>query len=160
MGFPKGFGKLRVTARNAALRTLLLTDAGMPVQAALDMALGAAPHAPAGQVGSAAFGTALAARDRHLCAELAYGCLRAEIRIDYVLGRVLPRPGGLPRPLRHILALGVYGLLLQDRTLPEGTLFYKTYKKTGKLKDGSVREDYYRDAYIYRDHKAKYNNKP
>ena len=122
MGFPKGFGKLRVTARNAALRTLLLTDAGMPVQAALDMALGAAPHAPAGQAGSAAFGTALAARDRHLCAELAYGCLRAEIRIDYVLGRVLPRPGGLPRPLRHILALGVYGLLLQDRTPPHAVL--------------------------------------
>mgnify|MGYP002609984657 FL=1 len=122
MGFPKGFGKLRVTARNAALRTLLLTDAGMPVQAALDMALGAAPHAPAGQVGSAAFGTALAARDRHLCAELAYGCLRAETRIDYVLGRVLPRPGGLPRPLRHILALGVYGLLLQDRTPPHAVL--------------------------------------
>ena len=122
MGFPKGFGKLRVTARNAALRTLLLMDAGMPVQAALDMALGAAPHAPAGQAGSAAFGTALAARDRHLCAELAYGCLRAEIRIDYVLGRVLPRPGGLPRPLRHILALGVYGLLLQDRTPPHAVL--------------------------------------
>ena len=47
-------------------------------------------------------------------------------------------------------------LLLQDRTLPEGTLFYKTYKKTGKLKDGSVREYYYRDAYIYRDHKEQY----
>lgn len=34
----------------------------------------------------------------------------------------MPRPGGLPRPLRHILALGVYGLLLQDRTPPHAVL--------------------------------------
>ncbi|WP_291331568.1 transcription antitermination factor NusB [Desulfovibrio sp.] len=58
---------------------------------------------------------ALPAVERNLCSELVYGYLRAEIRIAFVLSRVLPRPQSLPTPLQHVLGLAVYGLLFQDR---------------------------------------------
>lgn len=124
MGLPKGWKRLRLTARNAALRTLLLTDGGQPVQAALDAVLAT--------TGAGRDDESLSARDRHLCAELVYGCLRAEIRLDYVLGQVLPRPGDLPRPLRHVLALGVYGLLLQEK-VPDHAVLHEAVEQARAL---------------------------
>lgn len=86
-------------ARNLALRALVLTDAGTPVQAALDSVLGAQPADP---------------RDRRLASELVYGCARERIRTDAILARLLRKPEGLPRPLLLILAIAVHSLLFQD----------------------------------------------
>ena len=89
-------------ARNTALRSLVLADAGLLAQQALDLTL--ASDRPE-----------LSPRDRRLATELFYGVLRAEIRIDFLLDRVLAKSRKLPKTLRSILRLGVYGLLFQDR---------------------------------------------
>ena len=101
--------KLPRNGRTAALHALLLTGAGLSAQEALAAALADA------QSGLPGRNDALSSQERHLCAELVYGCLRSEIRIAYLLGRVLPRPERLPLPLSHILVLAVYALLFQER---------------------------------------------
>lgn len=87
-------------ARDLALRALGLMDTGIPVQAAVDTVL---------QDGSAD------ACERRLASELAYGCARERIRCEAILGRLLRKPSGLPRPMLHSLAIAVHSLLFQDR---------------------------------------------
>ena len=94
--------KLPRDGRRAALHALLLTDAGLSAQEALSAALDG-DRRP----GSSERETALPPQERHLCSELVYGVLRAEIRIAYLLSRVLPRPDRLPSLLLHILELAV-----------------------------------------------------
>jgi 16S rRNA (cytosine967-C5)-methyltransferase len=90
-------------ARNAALQALtLLTDSGLFAQQALDSALLCSQNE-------------LSVEDKNLAAELFYGVLRTEIRLDFLLGKILAKPQKLPRILRSILHLGIYGLLFQDR---------------------------------------------
>ncbi|WP_298031205.1 transcription antitermination factor NusB [uncultured Desulfovibrio sp.] len=101
--------KLPRNGRTAALHALLLIDAGLNAQEALAAALADTQRGPTAPNG------ALPSQERHLCSELVYGCLCAEIRIAYILGRVLSRPERLPFPLLHIFELAVYALLFQDR---------------------------------------------
>ena len=93
-----------------ALRTLCLLDsafsAGCTIQAALQQVLEDTARRQEG---------GLAERDRHLAAELAYGTLRMENRLAFVLGKVLRQPLKLPLPLRRLLAVAAYGLLFLDR---------------------------------------------
>ncbi|MDE7241551.1 RsmB/NOP family class I SAM-dependent RNA methyltransferase [Desulfovibrio sp.] len=87
-------------ARDLAVRALTLMDDGMPVQAAVDSVLAA---------------SSLASRERRLAAELVYGCARERIRCEAILGRLMRKPGGLPRPMLHCLAIAVHSLLFQSR---------------------------------------------
>lgn len=87
-------------AREAALRVLTLVDAGQPLQGALDAVIEA---------------SRLEARERRLCADLAYGVCRECVRLDAIFSRLLRNPEKLPRPMRNILALGAHGLLFQAR---------------------------------------------
>ena len=93
-----------------ALRALCLLDsafsAGCTIQAALQQVLEDTARRQEG---------GLAERDRHLAAELAYGTLRMENRLAFVLGKVLQQPLKLPLPLRRLLAVAAYGLLFLDR---------------------------------------------
>lgn len=125
--FLRSLRKLPCNARTVALQALLRVDAGQSAQQALTEALDqraffadcsqvAHFSAPgAGQTLTQRQGADFPPQERHLCSELVYGCLRAEIRIACVLGKVLPRPQALPRPMLHILALAVYALLFQER---------------------------------------------
>lgn len=96
--------KLPASGRTSALAALLLVEAGRNAQEALARVLRPGPD-----------GNGLAAPDRHLCSELVYGCLRTEIRIAHILGKVLPNPQNLPRPLLLLLHQAVYALLFQER---------------------------------------------
>lgn len=86
-------------ARDLALRALALMDEGTPVQAAVDSVLGASSAPP---------------RERRLASEIVYGCARERIRADAILARLLLKPDGIPRPMRHILAIAVHSLLFQS----------------------------------------------
>ena len=90
----------RADARDLAVQALTLMDGGMPVQAAVDTVVTA---------------SAAPARERRLVAELVYGCARERIRIDAILGRLLRKPGALPGPMLHVLAIAAHSLLFQDR---------------------------------------------
>ena len=102
--------KLPPAAPALALRALCLLDsafsAGCTIQAALQQVLEDTARRQEG---------GLAERDRHLAAELAYGTLRMENRLAFVLGKVLRQPLKLPLPLRRLLAVAAYGLLFLDR---------------------------------------------
>ena len=87
-------------ARECAVLALELMDEGMPIQAAVDAVLA---------------GSDPPARERRLCSELVYGCARERIRCEAILGRLLRRPAGLPRPMLHCLAIAVHSLLFQER---------------------------------------------
>ncbi|GEM_PF-90771 len=125
--------KLPCNGRTAALRALLLVDGGLSAQQALAAVL-EAPEAHGSSRGSRRNSRAdrhsdnsgrccdLAPQDKALCTELVYGCLRTELRLDFLLHRVLPRPEGLPRPMQLLLALAVYGLLFQDRVPPHAVV--------------------------------------
>lgn len=126
--FLRSLRKLPCNARTLALQALLRVDAGQSAQQALAEALdqraffadcSQAAHSPAPAGATRPLtqhqSADLPSQERHLCSELVYGCLRAEIRIACVLGKVLPRPQALPRPMLHILALAVYALLFQVR---------------------------------------------
>ena len=93
-------GSSKADARDIAVRALTHMDEGMPVQAAVDSVLAQSSLAP---------------RERRLVAELVYGCARERIRCDAILGRLLRKPAGLPRPMRHCLAIAVHSLLFQSR---------------------------------------------
>lgn len=101
------FPPRHVTARCGPL---LLVDSGMTAQQAL-----ATAFSSASSVACSAESSGLAPVERNLCSELVYGYLRTELRIAFILSRVLPRPQSLPRPLLHVLGLAVYGLLFQDK---------------------------------------------
>lgn len=118
--------KLPRNGRTAALHALLLTDADLSAQEALAAALADA------QSGLPGRNDALSSQERHLCAELVYGCLRSEIRIAYLLRRVLPRPERLPLPLSHILELAVYALLFQER-VPDHAAVYGAVEQAEHL---------------------------
>ena len=115
---PGKIRKLCPTARHCALWALLLVDAGMTAQQALAAALSSASTAA-----SSSEASGLAPVERNLCSELVYGYLRTELRIAFILSRVLPRPQSLPRPLLHVLGLAVYGLLFQDRVPDHAAVF-------------------------------------
>ncbi len=96
--------KLPASGRASALAAIMLVEAGRTAQEALAEVLRAGPGS-----------RELAAQDRHLCAELVYGCLRAELRLTHILARVLPNPQRLPRPLLLLLHQAVYAMLFQAR---------------------------------------------
>lgn len=121
--------KLPRNGRTAALHALLLADSGLSVQEALADAL-SGPSGTGQGVGKAV--AALPEQERHLCSELVYGCLRAEIRIAYLLGRVLPKPERLPLPMRHILELAVYALLFQER-VPDHAAVHNAVEQAERL---------------------------
>lgn len=52
---------------------------------------------------------------RQLCTDLVYGLLRTELKIDFILSRLFPRPRKLPPAMYHVVALAVYALLFQER---------------------------------------------
>ena len=110
--------KLSPTARHCALWALLLADSGMTAQQALPAALSSASI-----TASSSEASGLAPVERNLCSELVYGYLRTELRIAFILSRVLPRPQSLPRPLLHVLGLAVYGLLFQDKVPDHAAVF-------------------------------------
>ena len=128
---PAKIRKLPPNARNSALCALLLVDSGLSAQQALASALAQVADNKAGQ-GTATLAGILPTVERHLCSELVYGLLRTEIRIAFILSRVLPRPQSLPRPLQHVLGLAVYGLLFQDR-VPDHAAVYSAVETARAL---------------------------
>lgn len=107
----------KADARDLAVRALTLMDAGMPVQAAVDGVLST---------------SALAPRERRLVAELVYGCARERIRCDAILGRLLRKPEGLPRPMLYCLAIAVHSLLFQTR-IPAHAAISEAVRQVGRL---------------------------
>lgn len=107
----------RADARDLAVRALALMDEGMPVQAAVDSVLAASSAPP---------------RERRLVAELVYGCARERIRCDAILTRLLRKPGGLPRPMLHCLAIAVHSLLFQSR-IPAHAAISEAVRQAGRL---------------------------
>ncbi|WP_394026823.1 transcription antitermination factor NusB [Desulfovibrio falkowii] len=131
--------KLSCNGRTAALRALLLVDDGLSAQQALASVLDApVAHGASGNsrekshTANAGRCQGLSAQDRALCTELVYGCLRTELRLNFLLGRVLPRPQGLPRPMQILLALAVYGLLFQDK-VPSHAVVYEAVEQARAL---------------------------
>ena len=115
---PGKIRKLSPTARHCALWALLLADTGMTAQQALAAALSSAST-----TASSSETSGLAPVERNLCSELVYGYLRTELRIAFILSKVLPRPQSLPRPLLHVLGLAVYGLLFQSKVPDYAAVF-------------------------------------
>ncbi|MFT4300785.1 MAG: transcription antitermination factor NusB [Desulfovibrio sp.] len=126
---------LPLNGRTAALRALLLTDQGQSAQQALASVLEArAEHKRESPLKDKAsvLTAGLSAQDRALCTELVYGCLRTEIRLDFILSTVLRRPQDLPRPMRLILAIAVYGLMFQDK-VPAHAVIHEAVDQVRRL---------------------------
>lgn len=113
--------KLPASGRASALAALLLVEAGRTAQQALADVLRPGPD-----------GKQLSAADRHLCAELVYGCLRSDIRIAHILDKVLPHPQRLPRPLLLLLHQAVYALLFQER-VPDHAAVHSVVELAARL---------------------------
>ncbi|WP_291438509.1 transcription antitermination factor NusB [Desulfovibrio sp.] len=131
--------KLPCNGRTSALRGLLLVDDGLSAQQALAAVLdGPVAHGTPdssrqkSRAENAGRCQGLSAQDRALCTELVYGCLRTELRLNFLLGKVLPRPQGLPRPMQILLALAVYGLLFQDK-VPSHAVVYEAVEQARAL---------------------------
>ena len=85
-------------ARQLALRTLLSMQArNEKVQAALNTTLAAAP-------------ATVSQKDKALCTQLVYGCIRLKIRLDWILDKFLNKPESVPIPLRRVLRMAVFEL--------------------------------------------------
>ncbi len=82
-----------------ALKLLERIEQGQPIQEALADCTAAKEQ------------NSLDSRDRALLSELVYGTMRAHLRLDYILGRYLEKPGDLPRQVLQIIRLGLYELL-------------------------------------------------
>lgn len=61
-------------------------------------------------------------QDRQLCTDLVYGYFRTRIRLDFILAQFLKKPAKLPPSMRILLALGLYGLLFQDKVPPYASI--------------------------------------
>ena len=100
-------GKLRKAPPSAliwAWRALVLLDAAPPpssAQEALESVLSTVREAEQ--------------RDRNLASEYFYGALRQEIRVRWLLDRLLPQPEKLPLPLLRLLGIASYALLFLER---------------------------------------------
>lgn len=119
-GAPSGphvAGSRKADARDLAVRALTLMDGGMPVQAAVDSVLAASSPTP---------------RERRLAAELVYGCARERIRCVAILARLLRKPGDLPRPMLHCLAIAVHSLLFQSR-IPDHAAISEAVRQVDRL---------------------------
>lgn len=99
----------------AAINVIRAVDGGEHAQAALAMA--AAHLEPA---------------DRALCSDLVYGTLRARLRVNYLLGQVLKRPGGLPPIALIALQIATYSLFFQEKP-PAYATVNETVKMCKKL---------------------------
>lgn len=125
-----------LNGRTAALRALLLTDQGQSAQQALAAVLDAKieqkRESSAKDKSADSAATGLSSQDRALCTELVYGCLRTEIRLNFILSTVLSRPQGLPRPMLLILAIAVYGLLFQDK-VPAHAVIHEAVDQVRRL---------------------------
>ena len=119
---PAKIRKLSPNARHMALCALLMVDGGLSAQQALAAAL-AHGVCTMPELGRPHPLPTLPAIERNLCSELVYGYLRTEIRIAFILSKVLARPQALPRPLQYVLGLAVYGLLFQDRVPDHAAVF-------------------------------------
>ena len=89
-----------LSAREAALRVLERTGISAPVQSLLDTRLTGGDYSR---------------QDAALMTELVYGCLRAEIRLDWLLRLFLKNPEKLPAGMQIILRIAAYELLHLDR---------------------------------------------
>ena len=85
-------------ARQLALRTMLSMQARREkAQAALNLTLGAAPQSTLPE-------------DKALATELVYGCIRLEIRLDWILDQEFNKPEGVPLAMRRVMRMAVYEL--------------------------------------------------
>lgn len=89
-----------LSAREIALRVLERSGIGTPVQSLLDTILK---------------GGDFARQEASLATELAYGYLRSEIQLSWLLGQFLKAPEKLPLAMRIILGIAAYELLYLDR---------------------------------------------
>ena len=91
--------KALTPARQLALRTLLSMQArNEKIQAALNITLA-----------SAAASTDK--KDKALCTQLVYDCVRLKIRLDWILDKYLAKPEALPSPARRVMRMAAYELL-------------------------------------------------
>lgn len=137
LDFLRCLKKLPADGRTAALRTLFLVDQGMPVQQALVEPVDARFYATSfaqghGGPDESTKRTECDARDARMCAELVYGCLRNELRSAHILASVLPRPEGLPRPMRLILEMAVYSLFFLER-VPDHAVVHDAVERITSL---------------------------
>lgn len=79
----------------------------------------------------------LSSKDIQLCTDLVYGYLRFKIRLEFILSRILPKPGKLPELMRIILAMGVYSLLFQDK-IPDYAAINETVNHIKKFFGSSM----------------------
>lgn len=83
------------------------------------------------------FSAALSPSDRNLSRELAFGAVRREITIEFLLRKLIQRaPDEIEPPLKSILALGVYQLLFADHIPPHAAVHetVELAKKVGRLR--------------------------
>ena len=90
---------LRPSARKAALLVLAETEKGMPLQSAVSRALDSMVLSP---------------EARRQATDLAYWCLRAQVRCQFVLSRIFPKFDRFAAPVRHLLLAACTALLFQE----------------------------------------------
>ncbi|MDO5536072.1 MAG: transcription antitermination factor NusB [Desulfovibrionaceae bacterium] len=90
---------LRPSARKVALLTLVDTARGAPLQLALSRALDS---------------VALSPEARRQATDLAYWCLRAKTRCEFILSRVFPRFGNFSADIQNLLLAAAAALLFQE----------------------------------------------
>ena len=106
----KKIGKALPAARQMALRTLLSMQARQDkLQSCLNTVLAAAPKTTD-------------PKDKALATELVYGCVRLEIRLDWILDQYLTKPDALPLAMRRVLRMAAYELLYLSHIPPYATL--------------------------------------
>lgn len=99
--------KAGLSPRLAALIALEKVEKGIPIQEAV-----------ADVMAHASFSL----EDRRLCVDMAYGCQRAKIRLNYISGRIIPKSGKLPRTFFLMLEMGIYSLVFQKRVPPHAAI--------------------------------------